>query len=86
MLRCASQLRQAFSNSGISAVRQQIDKLQTESAEVRAQLQWKHLEHSKCQRQSCFQALKILEAQLSEQFSGQMSAVELKQVGRYGFS
>ncbi|CAE7946878.1 unnamed protein product, partial [Symbiodinium sp. KB8] len=47
----------AFSNSGIAAVRQQIDKLQTESAE----------------------ALKILEAQLSEQFSGQMSAVELKQ-------
>lgn len=57
MLRWASQLQQAFSNSGIAAVRQQIDKLQTESAE----------------------ALKILEAQLSEQFSGQMSAVELKQ-------
>ena len=49
-------------------------------------MQWRRLERSKCQRQSCIQALKILEAQLSEQFSGQMSAVELKQVGRYGFS
>ncbi|CAE7192505.1 unnamed protein product [Symbiodinium sp. CCMP2592] len=53
----AAEQQQAFSNSGISAVRQQIDKLHTESAE----------------------ALKILEVQLSEQFSGQMSAVELKQ-------